>query len=711
MGITDHTGPAAAPDLLRLATAGSVDDGKSTLVGRLLYDTKSVLADQMAAVERASRTGDGSPDLSLLVDGLRSEREQGITIDVAYRYFATPTRSFVLADTPGHVQYTRNTVTGASTAQLAVLLVDARHGVVEQTRRHAAVMALLRVPRIVLAVNKIDLVDYDEGDLHRHRQGVHGAEHGAGLRRRRRRARHRRHRPGVGQGRRQRRRSASERTPWYDGPTLLAHLESVPVGTPDEAAPFRFPVQTVIRPRTAEHPDYRGYAGLVAAGSVAVGDEVAVLPDGQRTRVEGIDTFDGPRDRASVGDSVVLRLADDLGLARGALLAAADDAPVPVTEFEATLAWLHEKPLVPGRRLLVKHGTHTTPAMVTAIVRPARHADPRPRPGPGHPDDQRHRPREPHGGRAPAARRVRPRGRHRLAARHRPAVRRHAGRRAGGPPAGHHPAGRHPPRPGDAMTATLADARPATGVPSVSVRGVTKAFGVGADAVVALDGVDLDVAPGEFVCLLGASGCGKSTLLDLVAGLDRPTGGDVERAAGRPAVMFQEAALLPWLTAGRNVELPMRFAGVPRGRRRTRAAELLELVRLDGLADKRPHELSGGMRQRVALARALAAVLGADEDREAGVLLMDEPFGALDAITRDVLQDELIRVWTSTGTTILFVTHDVREAVRLGQRVVLMSSRPGRVVREWTTDGADAAVLLDEITAELRAAIAVHAGA
>ena len=348
-------------DLLRLATAGSVDDGKSTLVGRLLYDTKSVLADQMEAVERASRSGDGTPDLSLLVDGLRSEREQGITIDVAYRYFATPRRSFVLADTPGHVQYTRNTVTGASTASLAVLLVDARHGVVEQTRRHTAVMALLRVPRLVLAVNKIDLTDYDEGVY-----TAIAAEFTAMTR-------------ALGYAD-----DAvvtipvsakvgdnvvvpSERTPWYDGPTLLHHLETVPVVGPDAAAPFRFPVQTVIRPRSAELPDYRGYAGLVAAGTVRVGDAVTVLPDGQHTTVEGIDTFDGELASAGAGASVVLRLADDLGVARGALIAAADDAPEPVTEFSATVAWLHDKPLTARRRLLVKHGTHATAAMVTAL--------------------------------------------------------------------------------------------------------------------------------------------------------------------------------------------------------------------------------------------------------------------------------------------------------------------------------------------------------
>jgi sulfate adenylyltransferase subunit 1 len=350
------------PDLLKLATAGSVDDGKSTLVGRLLYDTKSVLADQMEAVERASARGASEPDLSLLVDGLRSEREQGITIDVAYRYFATPTRSFVLADTPGHVQYTRNTVTGASTAQLAILLVDARHGVVEQTRRHTAVMALLRVPRLVLAVNKIDLVDYDEGaytSIAKEFAALAGAlgydddavttipvsaKLGDNV---------------V---------LPSEKTPWYEGPTLLEHLESVPVVGPDRDASFRFPVQYVVRPRTDAHPDYRGYAGLVAAGTLRVGDEVAVLPDGHRTRVEGIDTYDGALDVAHAGDSVVVRLADDLGVARGALLAEADQAPEPVSEFDATVAWLHDKPLRPGARVLLKHGTRTTQAIVGAVT-------------------------------------------------------------------------------------------------------------------------------------------------------------------------------------------------------------------------------------------------------------------------------------------------------------------------------------------------------
>ncbi|MFF0340386.1 ABC transporter ATP-binding protein [Kribbella sp. NPDC004875] len=257
------------------------------------------------------------------------------------------------------------------------------------------------------------------------------------------------------------------------------------------------------------------------------------------------------------------------------------------------------------------------------------------------------------------------------------------------------------------MTA-IVDAPPGQLSP-VRFHQVGKAFGAGRTAVVALDGVDLEVGAGEFVCLLGASGCGKTTLLNLVAGLDRPTSGRIEINSSRPAVVFQEAALMPWLTAAGNVELPLRMAGVPKGQRRAKAAELLELVRLGGVGDKRPHELSGGMRQRVALARALASTTDSGDAGKPSLLLMDEPFSALDAITRDVLQGELLRIWEATGTAILFVTHDVREAVRLGQRVVLLSSRPGRVVREWDVEDAPDAV--DEINTALRKVISSHAAA
>jgi sulfate adenylyltransferase subunit 1 len=371
--ITPKADPVAAEphhprDLLRFATAGSVDDGKSTLVGRLLYDTKSVLADQIEAVHRASvDKGLATPDLSLLVDGLRAEREQGITIDVAYRYFSTPRREFVLADTPGHVQYTRNTVTGASTAELAVLLVDARQGVVEQTRRHAAVLALLRVPRLVLAINKIDLVDYDEAALTAIGKEFAGLARSLGF-------------PDdavvtipvsalLGDNVVER----SEHTPWYEGPTLLGHLESVPVVGPDLDAPFRMPVQYVIRPRgnaagTDELHDYRGYAGQVAAGTVVPGDEVVVLPGGHRTTVASVDTADGPLERAGAGRSVTILLADDIDIARGDLLAAADSPPRVTDELETTVCWLADKPLRPGARLLLKHGTRTTQVIVGAIT-------------------------------------------------------------------------------------------------------------------------------------------------------------------------------------------------------------------------------------------------------------------------------------------------------------------------------------------------------
>jgi len=349
-------------ELLRLATAGSVDDGKSTLVGRLLYDTKSVLADQMDAVLRASvDRGMATPDLSLLVDGLRSERAQGITIDVAYRYFATPRRSFVLADTPGHVQYTRNTVTGASTAQLAVLLVDARKGVVAQTRRHAAVLALLGVPRLVLAVNKIDLVGFAESafrliakDFMVHAIALGYAEadvtaipvsalDGDNVVDR------------------------SARTPWYTGPTLLSFLETVPVAPDPHDAPFRFPVQYVIRPRTPEHADYRGYAGQIAAGTVAVGDDVVVLPAGRVSRVTRIDTMDGPLPRAGAGRSVTLLLSDDIDVGRGDVIVAGTP-PRVADEWDTTVCWLAEHPLQAGVQVLVKHGTRTVRGTVTEIV-------------------------------------------------------------------------------------------------------------------------------------------------------------------------------------------------------------------------------------------------------------------------------------------------------------------------------------------------------
>ncbi|WP_347349090.1 GTP-binding protein [Nigerium sp.] len=350
--------------LLRLATAGSVDDGKSTLVGRLLYDSKSVLADQLDAVERVSKTkGLGHVDLALLTDGLRAEREQGITIDVAYRYFATANRTFILADCPGHVQYTRNTVTGSSTADVLVLLVDIRKGVLEQTRRHLSVGQLLRVPTVIVAVNKIDLVDYAEDRYREVEAEIRQVASDLGvanvvtlpvsaL---------------VGDNIVDR----SERTPWYGGPALLELLETVPSGTDPDAEPFRFPVQLTIRPQEAalepQYREYRGYAGQVASGVVRAGDEVVVLPSGRRTRVAGIDTADGAVSEAFAPQSVTLRLDDEIDVTRGELIAGVDDPPVPTQDLDGMVAWLSERPLRVGQKVLVKHTTRTVQGIVRDI--------------------------------------------------------------------------------------------------------------------------------------------------------------------------------------------------------------------------------------------------------------------------------------------------------------------------------------------------------
>ncbi|TQL04307.1 sulfate adenylyltransferase subunit 1 [Cellulomonas sp. SLBN-39] len=354
------TADHAQRDLLRLATAGSVDDGKSTLIGRLLYDTKSVLADQLAAVERATLARGGDQvDLALLTDGLRAEREQGITIDVAYRYFSTARRAFVLADTPGHVQYTRNMVTGASTAELAIVLVDARKGVLEQTRRHAALTALLGVPHVVLAVNKMDLVGFDAATFRTIAAEFADYARVVGL-------------PDVAavpvsalDGDNVVDRSA--RTPWYDGPTLLELLEQVPVRRDATTEPLRLPVQYVIRPRTPEHPDYRGYAGKVASGVVRVGDDVRVLPSGRTSRVVGIDTFDGPLDVADAPRSVTVRLADDVDVARGDVLVPADEEVRVGQDLVGTVCWLTERRSVLGQRVLVRVGTRTVRGLLREV--------------------------------------------------------------------------------------------------------------------------------------------------------------------------------------------------------------------------------------------------------------------------------------------------------------------------------------------------------
>jgi len=346
--------------LLRVVTAGSVDDGKSTLVGRLLHDAKAVLSDQLSAVEIASeRRGYDSADLALLVDGLRAEREQGITIDVAYRYFATPRRTFILADTPGHVQYTRNTVTGASTADVAVILVDARNGVVEQTKRHAAVAALLRVSHLVLAVNKMDLVDYAEDVFDRIVTDFAGVALSLRLDR---------FTPiPIAALSGDNVVDRSTQMDWYTGAALLEFLEELEPGKHREV-PARFPVQMVLRPRTAEHPDYRGYAGRVEAGALNVGDPLVVLPSGRHSTVAGIDTPDGPLDTAAAGRSVVVRLADDVDVARGDLLAVdREPRPAALRELVATVCWLADRPLRPGDRFALRHTTRDVRAVVDAV--------------------------------------------------------------------------------------------------------------------------------------------------------------------------------------------------------------------------------------------------------------------------------------------------------------------------------------------------------
>ena len=349
--------------LLRFSTAGSVDDGKSTLIGRLLYDSKSIFEDQLEAVEAASRSrGNEEVNLALLTDGLRAEREQGITIDVAYRYFATPRRKFIIADTPGHIQYTRNMVTGASTANLSIILVDARHGVLEQTVRHSYISSLLGIPHIVVAVNKMDLVDFSEEVFNKivadYRQMAQtldiqnvtfipiSAKDGDNVVNR------------------------SERIPWYTGTPLLEFLETVPAGssTANDPRPFRFPVQYVIRPISSRFPDFRGYAGRVASGTVQVGDRIRVLPSGQESVVTHISQAAEELTAANPPQSVTIRLADDIDISRGDILVKADE-PQPHLEQDLTLdvCWFNERPMQPRAKYIVRQTTGETVAVVRAI--------------------------------------------------------------------------------------------------------------------------------------------------------------------------------------------------------------------------------------------------------------------------------------------------------------------------------------------------------
>jgi sulfate adenylyltransferase large subunit len=350
-------------DLLRFTTAGSVDDGKSTLIGRLLYDTKQVFDDQLDHVREAStrRSGEGAFDLSLLTDGLRAEREQGITIDVAYRYFATPRRRFIIADCPGHQQYTRNMVTGASTADLAVVLIDARKGAVEQSKRHAFISALLRIPHLIIAVNKMDLVDCDRARFEElvadfspflERLGFSDSVHVP---------------ISALEGDNVVDRSA--RMAWYEGPTLLERLEEVEVAYDHPYdVPARFPVQWVVRPAAGDGGvDYRGYAGQLASGALRAGEEVVVLPVGQRTRIAAIDTYDGELDEAVAPLSLTLRLEHELDVARGELICPVAAPPTVARELEATVCWMSDEPLRAGARYTIKHTSRSATAIVDEL--------------------------------------------------------------------------------------------------------------------------------------------------------------------------------------------------------------------------------------------------------------------------------------------------------------------------------------------------------
>jgi bifunctional enzyme CysN/CysC len=345
-------------DLLRFATAGSVDDGKSTLIGRLLYDSKAIFEDQLESVERTSRErGDEYTNLALLTDGLRAEREQGITIDVAYRYFATPKRKFIIADTPGHIQYTRNMVTGASTADLAIILVDARNGLVEQSRRHAFLTTLLRVPHLVLCVNKMDLVDYAESVFEEIRAEFTAFATKLNI-------------PDltfipVSALKGDNIVTRSENMPWYDGPSLLHHLENVHVASDRNLVDVRFPVQYVIRPQSSAYPDYRGYAGQVAGGVMKPGDEVVVLPSGFSSTIRSIDTADGPVEEAYPPMSVTVRLDDNIDVSRGDLICRPHNQPMVTQDIDAMICWMDATgDLRPGQKLAVKHTTRGVRALV-----------------------------------------------------------------------------------------------------------------------------------------------------------------------------------------------------------------------------------------------------------------------------------------------------------------------------------------------------------
>ena len=348
-------------ELLRFTTAGSVDDGKSTLIGRLLYDAKSVFQDQMNAIEKSSKKkGLSHIDFSLLTDGLKDEREQGITIDVAYRYFSTPKRKFIIADTPGHIQYTRNMVTGASTANLALILVDVRKGVVEQTKRHSFIASLLQIPHIIVCVNKMDLVDYSEEAFNKVVREYEtfaskmttkdvrfipiSALHGDNV---------------V---------EKSDNMPWYDGRSLLSTLETIHIASDENYIDMRFPVQTVIRPHSDEFHDFRGYAGRVASGTIRVGDVVSILPSGFESTVKSIHTFDGDLEEAYPPMSVTVTLEDDIDVSRGDMLVKKNNQPTITQDLDMMLCWLNTKPSNPRAKYYLRHTSNEVKTMIKEIV-------------------------------------------------------------------------------------------------------------------------------------------------------------------------------------------------------------------------------------------------------------------------------------------------------------------------------------------------------
>ena len=347
-------------ELLRFTTAGSVDDGKSTLIGRLLYDSKAIFEDQMELLEETSRQrGEEGVNLALLTDGLRSEREQGITIDVAYRYFATPKRKFIIADTPGHIQYTRNMVTGASTANLALLLVDARHGIIEQTKRHAFIASLLQIPHITVCVNKMDLVDYSEEDFKKIKADFKdfaskleikdvrfipiSALNGDNIVDR------------------------SENMDWYEGSTLMHLLENIHIGSDQNHIDCRFPVQFVVRPQSKDHPDYRGYAGRIEGGVFKPGDDVTVLPSGFTSKIKSIDTFDGEVVEAFSPMSVCMTLTDNIDISRGDMLVRENNKPTIEQDIDVMICWMNEKKMIPKGKYIIRHTSQTARCIIKEV--------------------------------------------------------------------------------------------------------------------------------------------------------------------------------------------------------------------------------------------------------------------------------------------------------------------------------------------------------